>query len=135
MYIKGVTTQAAALRRLSGRPRFRAGSLRLITHAHHWSRAWSEEGLAAGHRYGCTETFAYRGPSPLVAIENEADCRSIASRALARRLVFIQYRRQSGRRGNMSKWLSDLKGDCPKRNAARPHERCDLICPDLPKVP
>jgi hypothetical protein len=34
----------------------------------------------------------------------------------------------------MSKWLSDLKGDCPKRNAARPHERCDLICPDLPKV-
>jgi hypothetical protein len=23
----------------------------------------------------------------------------------------------------------DVKGDCPKRNAARPHERCDLICP------
>jgi hypothetical protein len=41
---------------------------------------------------------------------------------------------QHGHRGNMSKWLSDLKGDCPKRNAARPHERCDLICPDLPKV-
>jgi hypothetical protein len=36
-----------------------------------------------------------------------------------------------GRRGNMSKWLSDQKGDCPKRNA---QERCDLICPDLRKV-
>jgi hypothetical protein len=38
------------------------------------------------------------------------------------------------RRGNMSKWVSDLKGDCPKRNAHQLHERCDLICPDLPKV-
>jgi len=35
---------------------------------------------------------------------------------------------QYGQRGNMSKWVFDLKGDCPKR------ERCDLICPDLPKV-
>jgi Family of unknown function (DUF6130) len=98
MYIKGLTTQAAALRRLSGRPRFRAGSLRLITHAHHWSRAWSEEGLAAGHRDGCTETFAYRGPSPLVAIENEAPAKLIVDpplpEPLARRLVFIQYRGQ-----------------------------------------
>ena len=25
-------------------------------------------------------------------------------------------------------------GDCPKRNAVQLHERCDLICPDLPKV-
>jgi hypothetical protein len=39
-----------------------------------------------------------------------------------------------GRRGNMSKWVSDLKGDCPKRNAHQLHERCDLMCPDLPKV-
>jgi hypothetical protein len=41
---------------------------------------------------------------------------------------------QYGRRGNMSKWVSDLRGDCPKRNAPQLHERCDLICPDLPKV-
>ena len=34
----------------------------------------------------------------------------------------------------LSKWLSDLKGDCPKRDAHSPHERCDLLCPDLPKV-
>jgi len=34
----------------------------------------------------------------------------------------------------MSNWVSDLRGDCPKRNADRLHERCDLICPDLPKV-
>jgi hypothetical protein len=24
--------------------------------------------------------------------------------------------------------------DCPKRDAHSMHERCDLICPDLPKV-
>jgi hypothetical protein len=41
---------------------------------------------------------------------------------------------QHGRQGNMSKWMSDLRGDCPNRNAARLHERCDLICPDLQKV-
>jgi len=39
-----------------------------------------------------------------------------------------------GRNGNMTKWASDLKGDCPKRDASSLHERCDLICPDLPKV-
>jgi hypothetical protein len=39
-----------------------------------------------------------------------------------------------GRKGNMSKWLSNLKGDCPKRDAHSVHERCDLICPDLPQV-
>ena len=51
------------------------------------------------------------------------------------RYIVAKLLAQYGRRGNMSKWLSDLKGDCPKLNAARPHERCDLICPDLPKVP
>jgi hypothetical protein len=39
-----------------------------------------------------------------------------------------------GRRGNMSKWVSNLRGDCPKRDAHVMHERCDLICPDLPRV-
>jgi hypothetical protein len=41
---------------------------------------------------------------------------------------------QYGRSGNMSKWVSDLRGDCPKRSAAQLHERCDLFCPDLRKV-
>ena len=41
---------------------------------------------------------------------------------------------QHGHRGNMSKGVSDLSGDCHKRNAAHLHERCDLICPDLPKM-
>lgn len=41
---------------------------------------------------------------------------------------------QHGRRGNMTKWLYDLKGDCPKRDAHLLHDRCDLICPDMPKV-
>src|ERR1700730_16569636 len=41
---------------------------------------------------------------------------------------------EHGHRGNMSKWVSDLRGDCPKRNAAHLNERCDLICSDLPKA-
>jgi hypothetical protein len=38
-----------------------------------------------------------------------------------------------GRMGNLSKWVSDLKSDCPNRDS-RLHDRCDVICPDLPKV-
>jgi hypothetical protein len=41
---------------------------------------------------------------------------------------------QHGRPGNMTMWVSNLKGDYPKRDAPQLHERCDLICPDLPKV-
>jgi hypothetical protein len=39
-----------------------------------------------------------------------------------------------GRKGNMMKWKELLNGDCPKRDAHSLHERCDLRCPDLPKV-
>ena len=39
-----------------------------------------------------------------------------------------------GRKGNMMKWKEQLNGDCPKRDAHSMHERCDLVCPDLPKV-
>jgi len=35
-----------------------------------------------------------------------------------------------GCKGNMSAWVSDLKGDCPKRDG-RLTDRCDLIGPDL----
>jgi hypothetical protein len=38
-----------------------------------------------------------------------------------------------GRNGNMMKWREMLNADCPKRDG-RLHDRCDLICPDLPKV-
>jgi hypothetical protein len=34
----------------------------------------------------------------------------------------------------MSKFVSDLKGDCPRRDVHSLHERCDVLCPDLPKV-
>jgi hypothetical protein len=33
----------------------------------------------------------------------------------------------------MRKWKEQLNGDCPKRDAPQMHDRCDLICPDLPK--
>lgn len=39
-----------------------------------------------------------------------------------------------GRKANMMKWKEQLNGDCPKRDAPSLHERCDLVCPDLPKV-
>lgn len=39
-----------------------------------------------------------------------------------------------GRHGNMMKWKEMLNSDCPKRDAHIYYERCDLICPDLPKV-
>jgi hypothetical protein len=39
-----------------------------------------------------------------------------------------------GRDGHMMKWREQLNGDCPKRDAPQMHDRCDLICPDLPKV-
>ena len=38
-----------------------------------------------------------------------------------------------GRKGNLMVWREILNGDCPKRDG-RVHDRCDLICPDLPKV-
>ena len=38
-----------------------------------------------------------------------------------------------GRKGNLMVWKEQLNGDCPKRDA-RLHDRCDLVCPDLPKV-
>jgi hypothetical protein len=33
----------------------------------------------------------------------------------------------------MMAWREMLNADCPRRDA-RIHDRCDLICPDLPKV-
>jgi hypothetical protein len=37
---------------------------------------------------------------------------------------------EHGRQGNMTKWLSDLKGDRPNREHPRMQDRCDVICPD-----
>jgi hypothetical protein len=39
-----------------------------------------------------------------------------------------------GRKAHMMKWREQLSNDCPKRYAPQLHDRCDLICPDLPKV-
>jgi hypothetical protein len=39
-----------------------------------------------------------------------------------------------GREGNMAEWLWGLKQDCPRREAHMFAERCDLRCPDMPKV-
>jgi hypothetical protein len=39
-----------------------------------------------------------------------------------------------GRDASMMKWKEQINGDCPRRDAPQLHDRCDLICPDLPKV-
>ena len=38
-----------------------------------------------------------------------------------------------GRKGNLMVWREMLNADCPRRDA-RINDRCDLVCPDLPKV-
>jgi hypothetical protein len=39
-----------------------------------------------------------------------------------------------GRKANMMKWKEQLNADCPRRDAHGLHERCTLVCSDLPKV-
>jgi hypothetical protein len=39
-----------------------------------------------------------------------------------------------GRKANMMKWRAQLSDDRPRRHAHSVQERCDLICPDLPKI-
>jgi hypothetical protein len=38
-----------------------------------------------------------------------------------------------GRDGSMAEWTWQLKQDYPRHSAPVMRERCDLICPDLPK--
>jgi hypothetical protein len=69
-------------------------------------------------------------------IEGKLDvlCVEYTKCARKRRYHVLRLIEVYGRNGNMSKWLSDLKGACPKRDAHSLHKRCDLQCPDLPKV-
>jgi hypothetical protein len=39
-----------------------------------------------------------------------------------------------GRDGHIMKWRNQLNDDCPRRDAPQLHDRCELVCPDLPKV-
>jgi hypothetical protein len=39
-----------------------------------------------------------------------------------------------GRKGNMMKWKEQLNGDVRAATRIAYKRRCDLICPDLPKV-
>jgi hypothetical protein len=40
---------------------------------------------------------------------------------------------KQGRERSLMKWKDQLNADCPKRDA-QIQDRCDLVCPDLPKV-
>jgi hypothetical protein len=46
-------------------------------------------------------------------------------------LSFVREIRPQGKYDEMKE---QLNGDCPNRDARSLHERCDLICPDLPNV-
>jgi hypothetical protein len=41
---------------------------------------------------------------------------------------------QHGRDANAADWLSDLRSDCVRRDHPVLAQRCDLRCPDVPKV-
>jgi hypothetical protein len=67
--------------------------------------------------------------------ENSTCFASNAPNALAKgRYSVRRLIEKYGRKANMMKWKEQLNGDCPKRDAHGLHERCDLLCPDLPKV-
>jgi hypothetical protein len=40
---------------------------------------------------------------------------------------------EHGREGDLMKWREMLNSDCPSRHG-RLNDRCDLMCPDLPKL-
>jgi hypothetical protein len=69
-------------------------------------------------------------------IEGKLDVLRVVCTKCSRRGMYYVHRlvEKRGRKGNMMKWKDLLNGDCPKRNAHSVHERCDLVCPDLPKV-
>jgi hypothetical protein len=68
--------------------------------------------------------------------EGKFDVLRVECTKCSRRGVYYLYRliERHGRKGNVMKWKELLNGDCPRRDAHSPHERCDLVCPDLPTV-
>jgi hypothetical protein len=69
-------------------------------------------------------------------IENKLDLLRVECTKCARKGRYSVRRliEKYGRKANMMKWKEQLNGDCPRRDALSLHERCDLICPNLPKV-
>jgi hypothetical protein len=69
-------------------------------------------------------------------IEGKLDLLSVECTKCARKGRYSVRRliEKYGRKANMMKRKEQLNGDCARRDARSMHERCDLICPDLPKV-
>jgi hypothetical protein len=49
------------------------------------------------------------------------------------RYIVAKLIEKNGRKGNLMVWREMLNGHCPKRDG-RLNDRCDLVCPDLPRV-
>jgi hypothetical protein len=64
-------------------------------------------------------------------IEGKLDVLCVECTKCDRKGRYHVYRliKKHGRKGNLSKWVSDLKSDCPNR--FQQHDRCNLVCPDL----
>ena len=77
-----------------------------------------------------------RGYSTFGDIEGKLDTLTVECTRCPRkgRYSVARLTAQHGRRGNLTVWLSDLRGDCPKRDSPVLTERCDLHCPDLVRV-
>jgi hypothetical protein len=69
-------------------------------------------------------------------IEGKLDVLRVECTKCARRgrYSFRKLIEKYGRKANMMKWKEQLNGDCLRRDAHSMTERCDLTCPDLPKV-
>jgi hypothetical protein len=68
-------------------------------------------------------------------IEGKLDALNVECTKCARKGRYRVRKRieKYSRKGNLMKWKEQLNGDCP-RHDSRLHDRCDLVCPDLPKV-
>jgi hypothetical protein len=72
----------------------------------------------------------------LMGVTRSARIRSptCAARMAAARYHVRKLIEKYGRMGNLMKWREMLNADCPKRETFQLHGRCDVVCPDLPKV-
>ena len=77
-----------------------------------------------------------RGSLTFGDIEGKLDVLRVECTRCDRRGLYLVRKliERHGRNGNLMVWRDMLNADCPKRDATGLHDRCDMVCPDLPKV-
>ena len=91
---------------------------------------WPGELLIRRNIFGMTRTYLIFGD-----LEGKLDVLRVECTKCDRKGRYHVHKlfEKYGRSGNMMKWKEQLNGDCPRRDG-RLYDRCDLVCPDLPKV-